>query len=687
MTRNNFLLKTVLSFTLLLITLLFVSEGGYAISPLDKVDGSGNPVCKYSQELIGNYDIKVGGVGLIDKRSGNDYSGEFKINNIPGTPYKAYLYWTVHKKTIDSTIKLKINSGGMATLNASSSNGQVFGPAKLNTNNSYSGYIVDLAPYISSGAIRSGNNTENIFKIEKTVDAATTEIFGAGIIIIYSDPSMAQQRHIEVKCGFDGTFMDDLGDDDNAKWGEWSDVVCHDFPADEDDTRNVKYFAFMSGTKERDEVAVPKIYRPNAFWYKSGTGSHAFIEALNKAPGVPNQGLDDLSGIPYNDLFDANSDNEWDTINFSSISIPRDHNYICFQTQSRNIEPVIGQYRKGTSMQWSMSALSFAYAGGINTPTPSPLISHTPSPTPIAPSWTPTPSPTPIVYHPWINTIGGNAYSSKFNQMSLNKVNQSNSNLIQNTFVSTTNSINNISAYLSTNLNLQKSAGALPPRSSKNNFDLANYQDGNKEYRPGFAWFVYLEQFLTNTTADVVKLINPNISVSSVSDIPGTNANKVNIIKIPGNTAFSINNCDRKAIFVIDGNLQIDPDLIVTGFENGCLFIVRGTTLVTAGNDLGSTDVTPLTNYDQLHAYFITGLFETRTDNALDGLYIWGGVVETADSPTGEIELNRTLSITRNEFSPAETIEYDPRYLYIYGDLLTYSFGYNIRESQYIRSL
>lgn len=684
MTRNNLLLKTIISFTLLLLTLVFVSEGGYAIAPLDKVDGTGNPYCKYSQELIGKYDIKVGGVGLIDKRIGNNYSGEFEINSVPGTPYKAYLYWTVHKKTTDATIKLKINSGGMDTLNASSSNGQVFGPAKLNTNNSYSGYIVDLAPYISSGRIRNGNNS---FAIEKTVDAATTELFGAGIIIIYSDPSMAQQRHIEVKCGFDGTFMDDLGDDENAKWGEWSDVVCHDFPADPDDIRNVKYYAFMSGTKKRDETVNPPIYRPNAFWYKTGNGSHAFIETqLNKDPGIPNDGLDDLSGIAYNNLFDANSDNEWDTISFSSISIPENHNYICLQTQSRNIEPVVGQYRKGTSMQWSMSALSFAYAGGSSSPTPTPLISHTPSPTPIAPSWTPTHSPTPIIYYPWIHTIGGNTYSNKFNQMSLNKVNQSNSNRIQHTFVSVTNSIENISAYLSTNLNLQKSSGALLPRSSKNNFDLANYQDGNKEYRPGFAWFVYLEQYLTNTTSDVVKLTNPNVSVTSVSDIPGTDPNKVNIIML-GDTSFSINNCDRKAIFLIDGNLQIDPDLLVTGFENGCLFIVRGTTIVSAGNDLGSTDIAPLTNYDQLHAYFITGLFETSPDSALDGLYIWGGVVETADSPTGEIEFNRNLSFTRNEFSPAETIEYDPRYLYIYGDLLSYSFGYNIRESQYIRSL
>lgn len=682
MVRKNFFLKTITTIIILFIVFAFVSESGSkAISPLNAVDGGGNPKCAYAQELIGKYGIKVGGVGLIDKVSGGNYSGSFNINGVPGTPYKAYLYWTIKKKDIDASIRLKVNSGGTDNLNATASGR--FGPAKLLTDNTtYSGYIVDLASYISSGAIHTGNNT---FTISKPA-AADMELYGAGIILIYSDNTLPQQ-HIEIKCGFDGTWVNNLGTDINAKWGEWSNVVCHDFPADVDSSRNVQYYAFMSGTKKRVESPPPKIYRPNAFWYKTGTGTVPnSINNLNTPLGSVNGGLNSISGsIHFDDLFNANSDNEWDTISMSSISIPEDHEYICFQTQSRNVSPT-NQYGMGSSMQWSMSALSFAYSGGSSSPTPTPLISHTPSPTPLAPSWTPTPSPTPIVYYPWVNTVGGNTYSNNFNQMNLNKVNQSNSNRIQHTFISGTNSIEGISAYLSTNLFLKKSSGGLPPRSSKNNFDLANYQDGNKEYRPGFAWFVYLEQYLTNTTSDVVKLTNPNVSVTSVSDIPGTDANKVNIIML-GDTAFSIDNCDRKTIFVIDGDLQIEPDLVVTNNNYGCLFVVRGKTTVTAGNNLGSTNIPPLTNYDQLHAYFITGLFETTPDSSGDGLYVWGGVVETADSPTGKIGFNRDIGITRNEFSPSEVIEYDPRYLYIYGDLLSYSFGYNIRESQYIRSL
>lgn len=682
MVRTNFFLKTVLAILLLFVTLTFVSEGGHAIAPLSAVDGGGNPQCAYAQELVGKYGIKIGGVGLIDKVSGGNYSGTFNINNVPGTPYKAYLYWTIKKENIDASIKLKVNSGGIDNISATSAGR--FGPAKLLTDHTtYSGYIVDLASYISSGAIHSGNNT---FTISKPT-ATDMDLYGAGILLIYSDNSMPSQQHIEIKCGFDGTWVNDIGNDINAKWGEWSNVVCHDFPADVDSSRNVQYYAFMSGTKRRVESPPPKVYRPNAFWYKTGSGTvPQSIRNLNTALGTQNGGLNSISGsIHFDDLFNANSDNEWDTINMASISIPEDHEYICFQTQSRNVSPT-GQYGMGSSMQWSMSALSFSYAGGSSSPTPTPLISNTPSPTSLAPTSTPTPSPTPIVYYPWINTIGGNAYSNNFNQMSLNKVNQSNSNRIQHTFISSINTIENISAYLSSNLFLQKSSGGLPLRSSKNNFDLSNYQDGNKEYRPGFAWFVYLEQYLTNTTADVVKLTNPNVSVTSVSDIPGTDANKVNIIML-GASAISIDNCDRKTIFVIDGDLQIDPNLIVTNNNNGCLFVVRGKTTVTAGNNLGSTNIPPLTNYDQLNAYFITGLFETTPDSLGDGLYIWGGVVETADSASGQIGFNRDIGVSRNEFSPSEVIEYDPRYLYIYGDLLSYSFGYNIRESQYIRSL
>ena len=97
----------------------------------------------------------------------------------------------------------------------------------------------------------------------------------------------------------------------------------------------------------------------------------------------------------YDDLFNATSEDEWDTIDSThltpDIQIPQDHTYICFQTQSRNVPPGTQANGLGSSMQWSMSALTFAYASSLNTPTPGP--SPTATPTPL-----PSPTPTPVSY-------------------------------------------------------------------------------------------------------------------------------------------------------------------------------------------------------------------------------------------------------------------------------------------------
>ncbi|HRN71459.1 MAG TPA: hypothetical protein PLS49_09875, partial [Candidatus Woesebacteria bacterium] len=151
-----------------------------------------------------------------------------------------------------------------------------------------------------------------------------------------------------------------------------------------------------------------------------------------------------------------------------------------------------------------------------------------------------------------------------------------------------------------------------------------------------------------------------------------------------GDLTIDVNICDTKSIFLVTGNLNIQPNLVSEGFENGCMFIVQGTTTILPGDGLGSADPDK-TVYDQVHGYFVTGLFSTVADPSGDGLYIKGGVVET-DTAAGNMSLNRNLGNIRSQYSPSEIIEYDPRYLYIYGDLMTYVFGYNIREGQFIRA-
>lgn len=156
-----------------------------------------------------------------------------------------------------------------------------------------------------------------------------------------------------------------------------------------------------------------------------------------------------------------------------------------------------------------------------------------------------------------------------------------------------------------------------------------------------------------------------------------------------GNLSLDVNICNTKSIFLIDGDLFITPNLKTNGYTNGCMFIVSGTTSIQPGDQAGSVNSpSPQTTYDEVHAYFITNSFKTEIDPFQDGLFIRGGVVEIApNTGTDSMSLNRDLGVIRNKYSPSEIIEYDARYLYIYGDLLTYVYGYNIRESQFIRTL
>lgn len=637
-------------------------------------------------DMIGRYSIKVGGKGMFNEHnSSGKYQGTFEVNNVNGSIQKAYLYWTLRKPSADASINLKVNSGPERNLNAH----QVFGPAKLYTDSTtYWGYIIDLTSTGASGDLKTGVNS---FTITKQLGTDTNvEFFGVGALIIHNDPSLSRNQHIEVKCGFDATYYDDIGNVPSiTKWGEWSNVVCHRFVADSTSpSRQVKYYAFMSGTKKKSTA--PPVYRPNAFWYITGTAGSAdipsSIKGLNKSGSTPNQGLKGISGSrEETDLFDALSGNEWDTIDSTKgdpdIEIPRTHDYICFQTQSIN-RSKLGQYGMGSSMQWSMSALSFMDSSGSTEPTPT--STSTPTPTPDTPgvptaTATPTPTPTPVVYYPWANTVGGNVFSRTFNQTLLRD---------GQTITNTSASFDGREAYLSSDLYLQP-IGIAVPRPSERNAQLSNYSDANSVYKPGVSWFSYFNQYFQNSGLEVIlsPITSSTLNHNSTAQIhPSGDLSKVAVHTYSGTLHFDINECNTKSIFLVDGNLTVNPDFVNSGFDNGCMFIVSGTTTILEGNNLGSSDSPPNTNYDQVHGYFVTHTFAVGSDPARDGLFIKGGVVETAENASGteNMDLNRTLGTPRNRYSPSEVIEYDPRYLYIYGDLLSYIYGYNIREKQFI---
>lgn len=692
-TAQNITAAKLLTFLILVLITLFLTASqnpSSAMSPYT-LDKNG---CAYAiDDLIGKYSIKVGGVGLIDKNIGGGvHQGNFNINGINGSPYRVYLYWTLRKEPEDKTIQININNKGLRNVTAN----QSFGPAVLSgSGTTYWGYIADLT---STWAGDININANNSFTIRKNLGVSDVEFFGAGLLVIHNDPSLSHNQHIEVKCGFDASFYRNIGNQpNNTKWGEWSNVVCHKFPADPSGSRQIKYYAFMSGTKEK----LATNYRPNALWYKTGITTSGNIPSnitnLNKSGGTPNTGLNTISGsVEFKDLFNALSGNEWDTIDSTKgtpvINIPSSHDYICFQTQSVDrppiLHPAIQHYGWGSSMQWSMSALSFSESGASTptiTPSPSPVITATPT-------LTSTPTPTPIVYHPWVNTVSGNTYSRTFNQTPLS---------VGQTITNTSATFDGIGAFLSTDLYLQPIGSSAPQQASARNAHKTNYTDANSQYKSGITWFAYFNQYLRNSLLDIV--LNPlnnsvlcptatcAIALERTSNFhPSPDLSDVAVHAFSGNLSLDVRFCNSKTIFLVDGNLTINPNLIAEGYENGCMFIVSGTTTILAGSGAGSTDFPANTAYDQVDGYFVTKSFQTMNDPSGDGLFVKGGVVETEDNPdpaTLAMNLNRDLGIIRNRFSPSEIIEYDSRYLYIYGDLLTYVYGYNIRESQFIRTL
>ncbi|MBN2100335.1 hypothetical protein JW710_00355 [Candidatus Dojkabacteria bacterium] len=116
----------------------------------------------------------------------------------------------------------------------------------------------------------------------------------------------------------------------------------------------------------------------------------------------------------------------------------------------------------------------------------------------------------------------------------------------------------------------------------------------------------------------------------------------------------------RKILLVGDINLDIEPDIKLSGKDSACLFVSRGSIRVLSGSNAGGSD-----NEDVLEAGLVAdGNFETVNDNNHDRLRIRGLVV--ADT----VSFDRDLVFEDNLLYPSELIVYDPRILYLLRDML-----------------
>jgi hypothetical protein len=245
-------------------------------------------------------------------------------------------------------------------------------------------------------------------------------------------------------------------------------------------------------------------------------------------------------------------------------------------------------------------------------------------------------------------------------------------------------------------------AGINIPRSSANGFTVLGYKDDNGQPKASSNftnWYDFLESRVNeNIPAARVKNLPFGSYVSkNISTILGIPANgpvgatvdlRVVVAKVSGDLSLQDITCDAKTIFLISGNLTLNPEFNLTeptsgaqaiktvpGNINGCLFIVKNKTTVTAGGK----KIPPATDqaaYDLVKAFIITDSFESSTDADNNGLQVRGGVITNKNNT-----FKRDIGIVLNQTAPSEILRYDGgRYIYVFGKILTDTIDFNVRE-------
>lgn len=206
----------------------------------------------------------------------------------------------------------------------------------------------------------------------------------------------------------------------------------------------------------------------------------------------------------------------------------------------------------------------------------------------------------------------------------------------------------------------------IPTICSKNNqYINADYKDNN--IAPSIGWPEYFKGLLNETPNAYKKIdaITTVLNVNAYEDKDIVEFSTTNPV-----TVASGQTCNKKNIFIINGNLEINPNLLVSN-TGACTFIVAGKTTIKTGNPVKN----PLTA-DEVHAFIITKDFETQADS--NQFVLTGGL-----STTGTTILNRNINKPGAILgdTPSEKFVYDgARYIYSYKAMTAGATELKIRE-------
>ncbi|MCA9376395.1 hypothetical protein H6763_02335 [Candidatus Nomurabacteria bacterium] len=200
------------------------------------------------------------------------------------------------------------------------------------------------------------------------------------------------------------------------------------------------------------------------------------------------------------------------------------------------------------------------------------------------------------------------------------------------------------------------------------------YSDDNND--AGY-WIDYLNDLLDYKLGiypdEYQELAYGNATLSGNVSTQGCDTDKKCVIRRTGNLTINGNlTCDRKtALIVYGGSLTINGDILLPAGDqtNGCIILVTGDVIVSAGQYLSSTGSPP--RYDTLNAFIISdGAIKIPevdiTAEIRDGLRVSGSMLGFGVSTEGRsIVLDRSLRLLDNYLYPTQVIKYDKRYLFL----------------------
>jgi len=217
-------------------------------------------------------------------------------------------------------------------------------------------------------------------------------------------------------------------------------------------------------------------------------------------------------------------------------------------------------------------------------------------------------------------------------------------------------------------------------------YSLDTYEDLNHKSRESSdSWFDYLFSKLNPTSHSTSISVSTDSSISilrSSSFLEVQAINNTYIYSIDGDLTISNSGfiCNEPSIIFVNNLSITDAEITADTAESGCFFVVSGKTTITFTQSVSAGNTT---SYHKIDAFIVTDEFTIDNKQDGDGVIINGGIIVTALN----ISLNGNLGDTRNATSPAEIFRFDTRYMYIYGDLLSYISAFQIRETQYINSI